>query len=269
MQITGIKTHKITKNDTLFQVLDQYVKPVISTSLRGEISEEPRSLTKTNLVRDDKLVLAIASKIVAITEGRTVPLQSADKDTLVQQESQYYLPGNTNKYQVSFTITHDMLVPTAGIDESNANGTYVLWPEDPQASANAIRQHIVEKFGIKEVGVIITDSRTVPLRWGVTAMAIAYSGFEPLKDYIGTPDIYGRTFAFEKLNIADSLAAAAGLAMGEGNEQIPLAVITDIPHIIFQQRNPTQEELASLVINKEDDLYAPFLTSVKWEKGEK
>ncbi len=141
--------------------------------------------------------------------------------------------------------------------------------KDIQTSANAIREHLCKKFDLKEVGVIITDSRATPLRWGVTGTVLAHSGFVAIKDYVGQNDLFGRQFAFEKLHVADSLAASAALVMGEGSEQTPLAVVTDVPFVDFQSRNPTQEELDSLIIAKEDDLYAPFLTSVKWEKGKK
>lgn len=248
MHIQGIKTHKITQSDTdILFVLDRYLE---------------------NVKIPEKSVLAITSKIVSITEGAVASLE-ANKDDLIVQEAQYFLPRDSNKYDVSFTITHNMLVPTAGIDESNANGNYILWPKDPQASANRIREHITTRGKLQEFGVIITDSRTVPLRWGVTATTIAYSGFVPLKDYIGTPDLFGRKFAFEKLNIADSLAAAAGAVMGEGAEQTPLALISEIPHIQFVSHNPREEELKSLIIAKEDDLYAPFLTAASWQKGKK
>lgn len=245
MIVNPIHTHTITQQDQLLNVIKTYAQV------------------------PNKSILAVTSKIVAVMEGRVVPTVNADKDTLIKEESQYYLPRNLSRYNVSFTITDDMLVPTAGIDESNADNNYILWPKDPQKSVNTIREYLVNNLNIKDIGVIITDSRTVPLRWGVTGTAIAYSGFEALKDYIGKPDLFGRPFAFEKMNIADSLAAAAGVVMGEGAEQTPLAVITDIPFVNFQDRNPTQEELKSLHIDMQDDLYAPLLTSVKWEKGNK
>jgi F420-0:gamma-glutamyl ligase len=70
-----------------------------------------------------------------------------------------------------------------------------------------------------------------------------------------------------KVNVADALAGAAVLVMGESNEQTPLAVITDIPFVQFQSRNPTNIELNSLHIAIEDDVYAPLLTSVHWKKN--
>lgn len=246
MIVTPIKTHTITSSDTdLLQILDRYL---------------------SNL--SEKTVVAVTSKIVAITEGRVVAADK-DKDILIEEESEYYLPRDENPYGVSFTITNDILTATAGIDESNADGKYVLWPKDPQKSANKIREHLSKKFGIKHIGVVITDSRTMPMRWGVTGMSIAHSGFESLKSYIGTPDLFGRDFVFEKLNIADSLAAAATVVMGEGNESTPLAVITKVPFVEFQDRNPTKEELEALKIDMDTDLYSPFLKNAKWRRGKK
>ncbi|HLD01646.1 MAG TPA: coenzyme F420-0:L-glutamate ligase [Patescibacteria group bacterium] len=265
MNIYALKTHKITKDDTdLFAVLDKYL-PKLS----------------------ENTVLAITSKIVSITEGRIVPIRKVPqvsevpqvsqgeenednkelKDHLIEQESQFYLPRDENPHGVSLTITNNSLVATAGIDESNANGHYILWPKNPQESANRVRRHIREIRSVRNIGVIITDSRTAPMRWGVTAFAIAYSGFVPLKDYIGTPDIFGRPFKYEKLNIADSLASAVTVVMGEGNEQTPMSVIEDIPFVTFQDSDPTEDELASLRISPAEDLYAPLLKSVQWKKG--
>lgn len=245
MVITAIKTHKITISDTdLFKILDKYIPPL------GE-----------------KSIVVITSKIVSITESRVVKIGSIDKDQLIEQESQSYLPRNENPYNVSLTITNDTLVATAGIDESNGNGYYILWPKNPQDTANAIRFHLAQRWNLKKVGVIITDSKTSPLRWGVTAIAIAYSGFVPLRNYIGKKDLFGKKLEYTKMNIADNLASAAAVVMGEGNEQTPLAVIEDIPFVQFQDRNPTQEEINNLKISPNEDVYSPLLKSVRWKKG--
>lgn len=244
MIVTSVRTHKISKEDNLFDVLDKYI---------DKLSENT--------------VVAVTSKIVSITEGRVVKIEDADKDELIKQESQYFLPREENPYHVSLTITNNTLIATAGIDESNANGYYVLWPRNPQESANKIREHLVEKFGVKNVGVIITDSKTTPLRWGVTAISIAYSGIEPLKDYIGRKDLFGRKFEFEKLSIIDNLASAATVVMGEGSEQTPIALISDIPFVDFTGRNPSGEEIKDLRISLDEDLYGPILKKALWKKG--
>ena len=241
MIVVPVKTHKISTSDKLFGILDKYIT---------ELSENS--------------VVAVTSKIVSITQGRVVKMEDADKDELIKQESQYYLPREENPYHVSLTITNNTLIASAGIDESNADGNYVLWPENPQNSANKIREHLQQKFKLKNVGVIITDSKTTPLRWGVTAIAIAYSGFEPLIDYIGKEDLFGRKFVFEKMSVIDNFASAAAVVMGEGAEQTPIAIFTDIPFVRFVEANPTGEELK---ISLEEDLYGTILKNAPWKKG--
>jgi putative folate metabolism gamma-glutamate ligase len=250
MYIKPIKTHKIISSDqTITSLLDQYL-PVPFP---------------------ERAVIAVTSKIVSICEGRVVKVtgDESQKDTLIEQEAQWYLSRFENPYNVSLTITNDLLTPSAGIDESNGNGSYILWPKNPQESANKIREHIVKNKGVREVGVILTDSKTTPLRWGVTGIAIAHSGFQAINDYIGKDDLFGRKFAYEKVNVMDSLAASAVFAMGEGSEQLPLALLIDVPNVIFQERNPTEEELKTIRISKEEDIYSPFLISVPWKKGGK
>ena len=246
MQVTAYKTHKITKEDNnLFTILDTYLPNI-----------------------EEKAVVAVTSKIVAICEGRMVKTEDTTKDQLVDEEAELYLPRELNKYDFSISIKWNTFTASGGVDESNGNGYYILWPKDPQASANAIREHLVEKYGLKDVGVIITDSKTSPLRWGVTGVALAHSGFAALKSYIGEPDIFGRKLKVEKLSVMDTLAGASVGVMGEGEEQTPLAVITDVPFVTFQQRNPTLEELQMLHIEPEDDLFGPMLTAVAWKKGQ-
>lgn len=244
MKIDAVRTHKIILQENLFGILDKYI---------DKLSEN--------------CVVAVTSKIVSITEGRVVKVEEADKDELIEQESEYFLPREENPYHVSLTITNGTLIATAGIDESNANGNYVLWPKNPQESANKIREHLVENFGLKNVGVIITDSKTTPLRWGVTAISIAYSGIEPLKDYIGIEDLFGRKFEFEKLSIIDNFACAAAVVMGEGSEQTPIAIISDIPFVEFTGKNPSDEEIKNLRISLDEDLYGQILKKAPWRKG--
>src|SRR3989344_5440862 len=127
--------------------------------------------------------------------------------------------------------------------------------------------YLKRKFRLKRVGVVITDSKTTPLRMGTSGVAIAHSGFEALLDYIGTPDIFGRKLKMTKANIMDALAAAAVLVMGEGAEQTPLAIIEDLPFVKFKSSDPSKSELRDLKIELDDDLYAPMLKAVKWRKG--
>lgn len=246
MRITPYKTKKIKLGDNLYKIFDGYL---------------PKKIT-------DKSVVAVSSKIVAICERRVAKIESEkQRDILAKQEAEAYLPREYNQYGFMITINNGIMVASAGIDASNGNGYYVLWPKNPQKSANEIRQYLVKKYKLKNIGVIITDSKLTPLRWGVTGVTIAHSGFEALKNYIGTPDIFGRLMQAEKSNVADSLATAAVIEMGEGNEQKPLAVIEDADFVDFQQRNPTKKELDSLKISIGDDVFSSLLKSVRWQKG--
>lgn len=215
----------------------------------------------------DRSILAVTSKIVAICEGRVVDVRSVAKDNLIEQEADRWLPRSLSRYDISLTIKRNRLIPTAGIDESNGDGFYILWPADPQASANALRRHLQQRFGQRRLGVIITDSTTAPLRAGTTGIALAHSGFLALKNYIGEPDLFGRSLKVTKANLADGLAAAAVLAMGEGNEGTPLAVISDLPFVTFQERDPSAKELAALIIDPDDDLYGPILKTAPWQSN--
>ncbi len=244
MIVRPIRTHKITAKDKdIFKILDRYV-----TSFKNNS------------------ILAITSKIISICEGSIISTDYANKDKLITDNASHYLERGKSKYNVMLTITDDNLVPSAGIDESNGFGNYILRPKNPQKTANSIREYLRKRFKRKHVGVLITDSRTTPLRWGTTGMMIANSGFEALNDFIGKPDLFGRKLIMTKVGIADGLSASAVLVMGEGNEQQPLVVIENTPFVKFQERNPTSKELRDLRIAIKDDLYAPILTKADWKK---
>ncbi|HVV25726.1 MAG TPA: coenzyme F420-0:L-glutamate ligase [Candidatus Saccharimonadales bacterium] len=214
-------------------------------------------------------ILAVSSKIVALCENSVRPISSVSKQTLVEEEAERYLPSGSNSYGFSFTIIQRTLIPMAGIDESNGNGNYVLWPRDAQASANQIRHYLVERFKLQKVGVIITDSTCQPLRRGTSGIAVAHSGFKALRNYIGQGDLFGRPFGVSQASIAGGLAAAAVLAMGEGTEQTPLCIISDLPPVEFQPRDPSAEELDELYVTADEDIFGPFLQSVDWREGKR
>ena len=197
-------------------------------------------------------------------DGRDAEIR---RDELAVEESDYFLPREYNQYGFMITIKNGIMIASGGIDRSNANGGLVLWPKDPQKSANQIREYLTKKNKINNLGVVLTDSKVYPMRLGVTGISIAHSGFNALKNYIGKPDIFGRLLQAEQSNMSDSLATAAVIEMGEGNEQRPLAVLEEITDLEFQPRNPTKKELKDLRIEIGDDIFSSFLTSVKWLKG--
>lgn len=213
-------------------------------------------------------VVAIATKVVSLCEGRVEPL-GANKDELIARESRLYLPGSLNPYGVSLSVVRNKLVWGAGIDDSNTGGHYTLWPADPQASANCARAFLRRKFGVKKVGVILTDSSISPLERGTTGTSIAYSGFEPLRDYKGEEDLFGRAFVYQSNNIQNGLAAAAAVVGGEGGEQTPIVVLEDLDFVNFVERDPTAEEIDALRIEPGTDAYAPMFKQALWREGER
>lgn len=202
----------------------------------------------------ERSVLVVTSKIVALSEGRTVPITTTkDKERLIREESQLAIP---TKY-VWLTVKDGMVMPSAGIDESNADGKLIMLPKDSYRAARILRAALRRKFKLKKLGVLITDSRTIPLRRGITGVNLGYSGFAGVKDYCQEKDIFGRQFHFSRVDIPDSLAAAAVLTMGEGNERQPLAIIEEAP-IKFADRINRHE----LDISIEDDMYAPLFSKL-------
>ncbi len=248
MNIVAIKTKKIVVGDKLEAILDACVR---------DLHEED--------------VLVITSKIISICEGRVVKNDGiVDKKKLIAQESDFYFENDlTKRYGITLTIKEkpvSTLIANAGIDESNGNGYFILWPKDPFGTAASIWQMVRKKFRLNDLGILIADSNIVPLRWGTRGLAIAWCGFNALKNYIGTPDIFGKNLRVTKQNIADNLASAANLMMGEGAEQTPMAIIHDAP-ISFQDHPPTQTEIDAMSISIKEDIYAPLLTGVEWKKG--
>lgn len=220
---------------------------------------------------EENSVLAVTSKIVSIGEGRCIRIDSVkSKDKLVIKEADKYIPRKFAPHGlVMHTIKNNILTASSGIDESNGKDYYILWPKDPLRSAKKIWQFLRKKFKVQNLGVVITDSRLVPLRRGVVGIAIGYFGFKPLRDYRGKLDLFGRKFQMETSNLPDSLATAAVLEMGEGAEQTPLATISDIPYIKFSGHLPIDKlSEYSFQIPEKEDMFYPLLSSVKWVKGE-
>jgi len=193
MRVKAIKTKIFNEGENLFSFVTGYIK---------KLPEES--------------VVVVTSKIVALAERRTAIIKDAKtKEKLIRKESQFAI---STKY-VWLTIKDGLVMASAGIDESNANGKLILLPKNSFAAAHVLRKKLQKKYGVKKIGVLITDSRTIPFRLGVHGVALGYAGFEGVRNYVGTPDIFGRKFKFVQTGVADCLATAAVLVMGEGNEQ--------------------------------------------------
>jgi len=227
MIVKPIKTRIFKEGENLFDFIDDYFKGI-----------------------PEKSVVVVTSKIVALSENRTAIIKNAkEKEKFIRQESDFAL---RTKY-VWLTIKDGIVMSSAGIDESNADGKIILLPKNSFKVARALHEYLKKKHGLKELGVLIVDSRTFPLRKGVLGVALGYAGFSGIKKYRGTEDIFGRKFKFSSVNVADSLATAAVLAMGEGAEKQPLAIITKASIKFCDKIHPNE-----LRIDLKDDMYQPL-----------
>ena len=197
-------------------------------------------------------ILAVTSKIVSLAENRIVLKSHIDKTKLIQKEADYYL-GEIG-YGCHLTIKQNLLIPSAGIDESNAEkDCYILYPLNPFRSAKRIYSLIKKTLHLKKFGVLLTDSHTMPLRRGVVGAALAYYGFKGVENKIGEKDLFGRELKMTQINIADALAVAATFTMGEGSEKQPLAIVTAPVEFVELSDN------SELRMPFEEDLYKPLL----------
>lgn len=118
-----------------------------------------------------------------------------------------------------------ILLPNGGIDHKNiGKETYALPYVFIKDKAREIYNYIRDKYGVA-VGVVISDSTLYPLRLGTRAVAVVIYGFTPVVRYTGNLDLYGEKIKVTYLNIADELASAAHLVMGEGAEGVPATLI--------------------------------------------
>lgn len=213
----------------------------------------------TNQVQE-KTIIALTSKLMSIAENCIVPKvfaegsegYRAEKTALVKKEADQYL-GET-LYGVSLTLKHGILIPTAGIDESNSeNAEYLLFPKDPYRSTKALWEKLRVHYGVKNLGLILTDSHTTPLRKGVTGIGLAHAGFKATRDLVGSPDLFGRIMKMTHVNVLDALATTAVYKMGETNDCAPLAILHS--NDVEFTENFSQDEIR---IPMDEDLYGVF-----------
>lgn len=188
-------------------------------------------------------VVVVAQKVVSKVEDRAARLADvapgaeareaaarADKDPavveLIASESQELMRVAPGLIIARHRTGH--VLANAGIDASNVPGggaeAVLLWPKDPDASARRLRLALEAAFGVR-LAVIVSDSLGRAWRMGTTGSAIGSSGLKPLRDRRGETDLYGRELQATMIGVADEIAAAASLVMGEAAEGTPAAVV--------------------------------------------
>ncbi|MFA6386404.1 MAG: coenzyme F420-0:L-glutamate ligase [Candidatus Paceibacterota bacterium] len=232
MKVIPIKTKIFRENEDLIKFIVSHIKKL-----------------------EENSILVVTSKIVALSEGRVVIAKDEKtREEIIKKESQFMM---RTKY-TWLTIKDGMVMASAGVDESNADGKIVLLPKDSFKAAIEIRNKLLKYYKVKNLGILITDSRLMPLRAGVVGVALGYSGFKGVKNYIGHKDLFGRKLKFSRTDVADSLATASVYLMGEGNECQPLAVITDCK-VEFKNKIDKNE----LKIDIKEDIYQPLFEKIR------
>jgi coenzyme F420-0:L-glutamate ligase/coenzyme F420-1:gamma-L-glutamate ligase len=212
-------------------------------------------------------ILVIGHKIVSKSEGRIVTLAGIKPTTraikiarrclkdprlveLILRDSRRIIQV---KPKILLVETRQGIVClNAGIDKSNVEGseTYCRLPKNPKHSASRIVKRIFTQTG-KRVRVVITDTFSRPFRAGQSEFAIGTYGLDPFADYRGTKDLFGNILRFKRVSIADELASAGELVMGQGSEGIPAAIIkcTD------RTKTRTRKTSSRLTMQRNRDLF--------------
>lgn len=231
-----------------------------------------KSLKINEIEFQDDDIFVIASKVVAVTEGSTVSFSSVNptdeavdlaQDAHMEPEfAQVILDECDSNYTgvvpgAITTISKYGLLANAGADQSNAGEErIILLPRDCKKSAEEIHNYILEKMK-KHIGIIIADSRTTPLRLGTVGCALATYGFLPILDERGQNDLFGRPMHITVRAIADQLATAAEIVMGETDEMIPFAIIRGFPMIRISKDE--EMDLNTLISAEECMFIGPFI----------
>ncbi|WP_189861294.1 coenzyme F420-0:L-glutamate ligase [Streptomyces poonensis] len=174
-------------------------------------------------------VLLVTSKIVSKAEGRIV--EAADREDAIDAETVRVVARRGTLRIVE--NRQGLVMAAAGVDASNTPaGTVLLLPEDPDASARAIREGLRETLGV-EVGIVITDTFGRPWRSGLTDVAIGAAGVRVLDDLRGGTDAYGNPLSATVVATADELAAAGDLVKGKAGGR-PVAVVRGLGHVMAE-----------------------------------
>ncbi|SDD02179.1 coenzyme F420-0:L-glutamate ligase [Streptomyces prasinopilosus] len=194
-------------------------------------------------------VLLVTSKIVSKAEGRTV--EASDREAAIDAETVRVVARRGPLRIVE--NRQGLVMAAAGVDASNTpSGTVLLLPEDPDASARAIREGLRDALGVT-VGVLVTDTFGRPWRTGLTDVAIGAAGVRVLDDLRGGTDAYGNPLSATVVATADELAAAGDLVKGKA-AGLPVAVVRGLPALVAAG-DEHGEGARAMVRDSRDDMF--------------
>jgi len=212
---------------------------------------------------NDGDILVFSQKIVSKNEGRMLSLSSVNPSLLANGIASSYgkdprlieliLSESERIVRMENGIIivktkHGFVCANAGIDESNVQDGYAtLLPKDPDKSASLLKERIEQKTG-KNIAVIISDTFGRPFRLGQTDVAIGIAGLEPILDYNGKPDTFGKIMQVTAIAIADEICSASELVMGKV-EKCPIVIVRNYSY------NFSNAKIQKLLRSEHDDLF--------------
>jgi coenzyme F420-0:L-glutamate ligase/coenzyme F420-1:gamma-L-glutamate ligase len=180
---------------------------------------------------EDGDVLVVTSKIVSKAEGRMI--RAADREDAITAETVRVVASREHPGGVTRIVENRLgiVAAAAGVDSSNTpEGTVLLLPVDPDASARALAVDLRARFGVR-IGVVVSDTLGRPWREGQTDVAIGAAGIRVIDDLRGTTDAGGRPLNVTVPAVADEIAAATDLVKGK-SASLPVAVVRGLRHLV-------------------------------------
>jgi coenzyme F420-0:L-glutamate ligase/coenzyme F420-1:gamma-L-glutamate ligase len=243
----------------------QLTLEIIPVNLKKEIElgDNLADLITSKTKLQDGDIIIVSQKAVSKQEGRIVNLSLVIPSILAYGLASEYkkspqvvetilsetkrIVRMENGVLISET-KHGFVCANAGVDESNVEEGYAtLLPEDPDKSAKNLQEKIQKKTG-KKIAILISDTFGRPFRLGQTNCAVGVSGIEPILDYAGTKDDFGRVLRVTAIAVADELCAAAELVMGK-TLRCPVAIVRNYKY------NGTTGTIQNLIRPKDQDLF--------------
>ena len=195
-------------------------------------------------------VFAVCGKIISTAQGRVVACADDEMEALARREAEQVF--GKGKSGLLMTQKYGAALPNAGVDTSNSPaGTAVLLPTDPWGEACQLRAKLQQRANINNLGVLVIDSCVMPLRRGLVGVALGWAGIQPLADERGNPDVFGNPLAHSQVAVADALASAAQILMGQGAQSVPAVLFLGAP-VAFTNAPPNPQQLH---IPAEEDLF--------------
>ena len=211
-------------------------------------------------------IVVVAQKVVSKSEGRLIDLRQMNPS---QRSLEIAKQNNRDPRLIELILTESadilrmvrgvlitetksgLVCANAGVDQSNVEKSSdyaVTLPEDSDLSACMLRQSFKRVTGVN-VSVVITDTFGRPFREGQTNVAIGLAGIQPIRSYIGMPDMYGKTLRVTEIAVVDEIASAAELLMGKTN-RIPVVIVRGYRHQMFENCSSV-----GLLRSKERDIF--------------